>query len=111
MISSRRPCLLFPPQATQNTASISREELKAMLKPTATDTVLSWPEESGVSASDIENDGYWIHFYVSVAIANSMMSSTFKIYGNSIDNTEKIRTLHYSVPADVADHITMIQPT
>jgi tripeptidyl-peptidase I len=92
---------------------LKREELKAMLKPTAqsTDTVLSWLKESGVSASDIENDGDWIHFYVSVATANSMMSTTFKIYGSSIDNAEKIRTLHYSVPADVADHITMIQPT
>ena len=92
---------------------LKREELKAMLKPAAesTDAVLSWLEASGVSASDIENDGDWIHFYVSVATANSMMSTTFQIYGNSIDNSEKIRTLHYSVPADVAEHITMIQPT
>jgi tripeptidyl-peptidase I len=92
---------------------LKREELKAMLKPAtvSTDAVLSWLEESGVPPSDIENDGDWIHFYVSVAQANSMMSTTFHIYHNSIDNSQKIRTLHYSVPADVADHITMIQPT
>lgn len=92
---------------------LKREELKAMLKPAAesTDAVLSWLEESGVSSSDIENDGDWIHFYVTVAQANSMMSTTFHIYRNSIDNSKKIRTLQYSVPADVTDHITMIQPT
>lgn len=92
---------------------LKREELKAMLKPAAesTDAVLSWLEESGVSSSDIENDSDWIHFYISVAQANSMMSTTFHIYHNSIDNSQKIRTLHYSVPADVAHHITMIQPT
>ncbi len=84
-----------------------------MLKPAdeSTDAVLSWLEGSGVSISDIENDGDWIHFYVSVAQANSMMSATFHVYGSFMDNSEKIRTLHYSVPADVAEHITMIQPT
>jgi tripeptidyl-peptidase-1 len=92
---------------------LNRDELKAMLKPTAesTNAVLSWLAESGVSPFDIEDDGDWIHFFVSVGTANSMMSTTFQIYGNSIDNSEKIRTLRYSVPAAVAEHITMIQPT
>jgi tripeptidyl-peptidase I len=63
-----------------------------MLKPAtvSTDAVLSWLEESGVPSSDIENYGDWIHFYVSVAQANSMMSTTFHIYHNSIDNHKRL---------------------
>lgn len=70
---------------------LKREELKATLKHAtmSTDAVLSWLEESGVPSSDIENDGDWIHFYVSVAQANSMMSTTFHIYHNSIDKFTK----------------------
>jgi len=84
-----------------------------MLKPPveSTDAVLSWLQSSGVADSDIENDSDWVHFYVSVAKANAMMSTDFLVYGSSIDNSEKIRTLQYSVPAKVAVHITMIQPT
>lgn len=88
-------------------------ELKAMLKPRAasTDSVLSWLQSSNVPAADIENDGEWINFYVSVATANNMLRTTFDVYKHEIDNKEMIRTLSYTVPKEVAKHITMIQPT
>jgi tripeptidyl-peptidase-1 len=92
---------------------LKRDELKALLKPAedSTDAVLTWLKASGVAAKDIDNDGDWVHFYVSVSKANAMMSTTFHVYGNSIDKSEAIRTLQYSVPANVSAHITMIQPT
>ena len=88
-------------------------ELKAMLKPrsASTDSVLFWLKSSNVPAADIENDGEWINFYVSVANANAMLRTTFDVYRHEIDNKEMIRTLSYTVPKEVAKHITMIQPT
>lgn len=88
-------------------------ELRAMLKPRAASThsVLSWLESSNIPAADIENDGEWINFHVSVANANAMLRTTFDVYKHDVDNKEIIRTLTYTVPKDVAKHITMIQPT
>lgn len=88
-------------------------ELKAMLKPRAasTDSVLSWLASSNVPAADIENDGEWINFHISVANANNMLRTTFDVYKHEIDSKEMIRTLSYTVPKEVAKHITMIQPT
>jgi tripeptidyl-peptidase-1 len=42
-----------------------------------------------------------------------MLDTTFSYYTQNGDksHTKKIRTLHYSVPADVSNHITMVQPT
>ena len=84
-----------------------------MLKPrsASTDSVLFWLKSSNVPAADIENDGEWINFYVSVANANAMLRTTFDVYRHEIDNKEMIRTLSYTVPKEVAKHITMIQPT
>lgn len=94
---------------------LKREEVKALIKPRdeSTEAVLSWLRNSGVAAADIENNGEWINFVVSVAQAEAMMDTTFSYFTQDADksHTKKIRTLHYSVPADISAHITMIQPT
>jgi tripeptidyl-peptidase-1 len=94
---------------------LKREEVKALIKPRdeSTEAVLSWLWRSGVAAADIENNGEWINFVVSVATAEKMLDTTFNYFTQDADksHTKKIRTLHYSVPGDVSPHITMIQPT
>lgn len=106
----------------------------------STIAVLDWLQNSSVPASDIHSDGDWIHFYVSVSKANKMLYTDFYVYGSqdkyegqrndkrnckesngkdksmgtttrAMANDEKIRTLQYSVPPVVAEHILLIQPT
>lgn len=92
---------------------MKRDELKAMLRPTAEATVsiMEWLAASGVQSHDIEDDGDWINFIATVSQAEEMMDTKFHTYRSSVRPMEKIRTLHYSVPAELHQHIDMIQPT
>ncbi|KAJ4359194.1 Tripeptidyl-peptidase sed2 [Ascochyta clinopodiicola] len=93
---------------------LKRDELRDLIKPRAESTkaVLSWLEESGISSRDIKNDGEWITFHAPVERAESMLGTTFKTYQNEVRrDVKRIRSLNYSVPKSVRDHIDMIQPT
>lgn len=93
---------------------LKRDELKSMLRPSveATDAILEWLQESGVSTGDIEDDGEWINFVASVSTAEKMMDAKFKIYQSTVrPDVKKTRTLQYSIPKALHDHIDMIQPT
>lgn len=93
---------------------LKREELKELIKPHAESTseILNWLERSGVAADDIENDGEWINFVAPVSTAEKMMDTEFKTYQSvTRPDIKKIRTLHYTVPASVYEHIDLIQPT
>lgn len=92
---------------------MSREELKAMLKPSseASNAILGWLHAEGVSSSNIEDAGDWINFYVSATEAERIMDTKFYYYSNIHNGMERIRTLHYSVPRILHQHIHMIQPT
>ena len=115
---------------------LSREQLKDMLRPSsdATESILGWLEAEGVPATDIENDGDWINFYVPATEAERILDtkydfnlhdwhfspcgnlmlialSRFYYYTSAVNEVRRIRTLHYSVPQNIAHYIQMIQPT
>ena len=92
---------------------MSREELKAMLKPSsdASTAILQWLQAEGVPSSDIEDDGDWINFHVAATEAERILDTQFYYYSNSVNGVERIRTLQYSVPQPLHKHIHMIQPT
>jgi tripeptidyl-peptidase-1 len=93
---------------------LKRDELKAMLKPRdeSTAAVLDWLKSSGVAEEDIEENGEWINFVAPVSTAEKMMDTTFKTYQSLVrKEMKRIRTMHYSVPVELREHIDMIQPT
>jgi len=94
---------------------LNHQEVRALVKPRdeSTNSVLSWLASSGVAKSDIEHNHDWINFWVSVAKAEAMMDTTFSYFTQDSDNSQtlKIRTLKVSLPSDVSQHISMIQPT
>jgi tripeptidyl-peptidase-1 len=93
---------------------LKRDELRELIKPRAESTraVLSWLEESGISSKDIKDDGEWITFHAPVKRAEAMMGTIFKTYQSEIrPDVKRVRSLSYSVPKAVRDHIDMIQPT
>ncbi|KAF2138489.1 uncharacterized protein K452DRAFT_256012 [Aplosporella prunicola CBS 121167] len=93
---------------------MKRDELKALLRPRAdvTEAILDWLQSSGIKDENIENDGEWINFDATVSQAEKMMDTKFNTYRSQIrKNIQKVRTLRYSVPAEIKEHIKMIQPT
>lgn len=94
---------------------LNHDEVRALVKPRdeSSGAVLSWLEESGIENSEIDNKSDWIYFYASLSKAEYMMDTEFFYFTQDADRThsKKIRTLRYSLPSDLAPHISMIQPT
>jgi tripeptidyl-peptidase-1 len=85
--------------------------MKEMLLPSgqAVESVVSWLQSAGVT--DIVQDADWIDFTTTVGVANELLDTQFQWYTSEERRVRTLRTLQYSVPDDVADHIYMIQPT
>lgn len=92
---------------------LKRSELKDLMRPSqgASASVLRWLSDFGINDSDIHDDGDWINFQTVVSTAESMMDTTFDWYRNRHNGAEGIRTLQYSVPEQVRQHIELVQPT
>lgn len=92
---------------------LKKAELKRLVQPAeeASDAVITWLRDSGIAESEIEDDGDWINFVASVSKAEEIMDTKFHVYESSIARTQKIRTLHYSIPTELHQYIDMVQPT
>jgi tripeptidyl-peptidase-1 len=69
--------------------------------------VLGWLKDVGVT--DIADHGSYINFATTVSNANRMLSSSFQNF--DVAGVKKLRTLEYSVPDDLAEHIDLVSPT
>lgn len=84
--------------------------MKRMLLPRedTVSAVKKWLVDGSVKNIQVEAD--WINIRTTVGIANELLSTEFAWY-TSEDFGKRLRTLEYSVPDDVADHINTVQPT
>ncbi|CAG8976517.1 hypothetical protein HYALB_00006014 [Hymenoscyphus albidus] len=85
-------------------------ELRSLLKPSdeTSAVVISWLQDSNITA--IKDDGDYVLFTSNVETANKLLNTNFAWYKNDEDQ-KVIRTLSYSVSAEVASHINFVQPT
>lgn len=93
---------------------LTRAELKELVRPhqDSTDAVTSWLHASGIQQHEIAHDGEFINFIATVGQAEEMMDTKFENYQNlNKRSVNKIRTLGYSLPRDLARHVDMVQPT
>ncbi|KAI4730905.1 hypothetical protein E4T49_01117 [Aureobasidium sp. EXF-10728] len=92
---------------------LDRSELDASVRPQAigTDTVLQWLKDSGVTESDVVEDGQWIKLTTNVQTAERMLKTSFDIYGRDSKHRGLLRTLRYEIPKEVAKYVDMVQPT
>ncbi|KAI8626087.1 subtilisin-like protein [Xylariaceae sp. FL1651] len=89
---------------------MSRLELRSYTAPTdqAVSSVVDWLTNSKIK-SLVDND--WITFSTTVEKANELLNTTFAWYQYERGGSPKLRTLDYSVPDELAEHIDLIQPT
>jgi tripeptidyl-peptidase-1 len=88
---------------------LDRDAANDLAKPAldASDKVVKWLKDSGVSA--VTSDGFWVTFRTTVTKANELLAADFLEYHN--DGVSKIRTTQYSVPQEVSHHVDLIHPT
>lgn len=89
------------------------EDVSSFLQPPshASAAVLAWLHEGGVPKESIKLDSDWIHVTVPVKQAEKLLNTKFSYFHNTLSKGRILRTLEYSVPANVAPYIHMIQPT
>ncbi|KAJ4479868.1 family S53 protease-like protein [Lentinula lateritia] len=93
---------------------LSFEETKVFAAPT-TDTVTAvtaWLNENGIN--DITTTGAfddWLAFTVPISTANSLFEAEFQNFTEIGGPTQLIRTLSYSLPVDLQQHINLLHPS
>lgn len=89
----------------------THDEMKRMLQPSAAsvDAVREWLEGAGIT--NIEQDADWMTFYTDVETANELLDANFQYYINSVKHVERLRTLEYSIPHDLVQHVNLVTPT
>lgn len=89
----------------------THDEMKRMLQPSAAsvDAVREWLEDAGIT--NIEQDADWMTFYTTVETANELLDANFQYYVNSVKHVERLRTLEYSIPDSLAQHVNLVTPT
>ena len=55
--------------------------------------------------------GDWLGFSVPVSKANDMFNAEFSIYQHVASGKEQIRTLSYSIPSSLSEHLDYVHPT
>jgi tripeptidyl-peptidase-1 len=77
--------------------------------PTVNNTkVITWLTGAGIPSSSIHATAYAVNFASTVGQVNHLLRANFAYYSNG--NVEKLRTLSYSIPDELANDIELITP-
>ncbi|KAJ6606105.1 subtilisin-like protein [Mycena vulgaris] len=92
---------------------LSKEEVEAFARPSeeTTAAVSQWLSENGIEFTPASAAGDWISFTVPAAKANELLKADFSVFTHTATGQESIRTLEYSIPASLQDHIKLVTPT
>ncbi|KDQ50709.1 hypothetical protein JAAARDRAFT_185905 [Jaapia argillacea MUCL 33604] len=95
---------------------LSKEEVDALVAPhpDSMELVESWLAYHGVDPDDAvhrTSGGDWITVVVSVEKAERMLGTTYNVYEHEATSESIIRTMGYSLPSALHDHIQVVAPT
>ena len=88
---------------------MDRDELSAMIAPKgeSSDAVVAWLTSAGITK--IYSDGEYVNFATTISSANKLLNAQFNTYQSN--GVKKIRTLQYSIPSSLKQHVDLIHPT
>ncbi|PCH35756.1 subtilisin-like protein [Wolfiporia cocos MD-104 SS10] len=101
------------PSSSDYGKHLSKEEVEASVTPKAesVSAVHSWLNENGVNATTISPAGDWLSVQLPVGKANEMLGAEYSMFTHAGSGTQAVRTLSYSIPVDLQDHIDLVHPT
>ncbi|KAJ7728162.1 family S53 protease [Mycena maculata] len=73
--------------------------------------VSEWLSENGLAAKSISPAGDMLQISLSVGQADELLATRFSLFKHAASGTTSIRTLAYSVPVSVQNHIQFVHPT
>lgn len=77
----------------------------------AVQTVTNWLTKNNITASTYSSSGDLLTIQIPPAQANTLFNANFTSYVHDKTNTTMARTMAYSLPADVSEHVTFVYPT
>ncbi|KAI9069415.1 family S53 protease [Trametes sanguinea] len=92
---------------------LSTTEVLKYVAPAAatTNAVNAWLSENGISAKTISPAGDWMSFEIPVSKANEIFDANFSVFTHESTGQRYIRTLSYSIPAELQGHLELVHPT
>ncbi|KDQ58299.1 hypothetical protein JAAARDRAFT_177501 [Jaapia argillacea MUCL 33604] len=92
---------------------LSSLEVEAFVAPTL-DTVAAvaaWLLINNVSAKPATPSGDWLSLSITVGAANTLLATIFHTYTQTSTGETYIRTLNYSLPSELQNHVELVHPT
>ncbi|RDX50913.1 subtilisin-like protein [Lentinus brumalis] len=92
---------------------LSKDELAQFVapKPESVQAVTNWLKKNGITATNSSLAGDELTIHVPVEKANTLLAANFTTFIHEKTNTAMVRTLAYSLPANLADHVSFVYPT
>ncbi|KAF9974752.1 hypothetical protein BGZ75_000719 [Mortierella antarctica] len=91
-------------------AHMDRDEINAILNPVdeSVMSVLGWLKSFGIIGV---HDNQWIKADVTVSQVQELLQTQYNVYLNPVSSKTIVRTLSYSLPNNLIDHVDLVQPT
>ncbi|KAF7356293.1 Family S53 protease [Mycena venus] len=92
---------------------LSTEEVAEFVKPTdeTLAAVSSWLSENKISSKPVTPAGDMLEIKIPVSQANDLLSAEFSVFTHVKTGRTSIRTLQYSLPVPLTQHIEFLHPT
>lgn len=86
---------------------LDQKQVNSLFPPADNEPVVSWLKKAGIPK--VHGVGGSVEFSTDVGTANKLLNASFAYYSNG--NSEKLRTLSYSVPDHLVNDINLVLPT
>ncbi|TFK88152.1 subtilisin-like protein [Polyporus arcularius HHB13444] len=92
---------------------LSKSEVEQLVAPKAESSkaVSDWLSKNGISPDSTSASGDMVTIKVPAEKANALLNANFTTYTHEASNTTMVRTLAYSLPSDLQEHVAFIYPT
>ncbi|KAI0045767.1 family S53 protease [Auriscalpium vulgare] len=101
------------PGGSQYGKHLSSQAAHAFAAPDAhtSSAVQAWLASHNLTAAPATPAGDWLRISLSVAQANKLLYTNFSIFEHQASGKRSVRTLAYSLPADLKAHVNFVHPT
>jgi tripeptidyl-peptidase-1 len=91
---------------------MSCAQVKSYMAPSSesVQAVTQWLASEGVSAQILAGHGDWLGFTTTASQAGRLFNASFSTYRHVSTGSEQVRTMAYSVPAHIQQHIELVHP-
>ncbi|KAH9839170.1 family S53 protease [Rhodofomes roseus] len=92
---------------------LSKEEVEVYTSPKeeSVSAVSQWLSENGLNATTTSPSGQWMAIQLPVSQANDLLGANYSKFTHEVTGVQVVRTLTYSIPPELADHVEVIHPT